>query len=214
MSAMRGATLFSLPFGGGVQFPRENNNMDLNPSSVVADRGRPKLSRSERKIVAYLSGIAAGTPDRRVSKSIREIAEATGLARRTVQPILQDLNRDERRVIRILSKNKEKTLIEIPLEHWPSPAGNPEPVVEQPANPKPALPPPASISELIFRMTDKRPTAEDIRKLKATAETDNEELMKVLDFLWRRGFRFAGFELLTVAVVHQLLVWKNPYEYR
>jgi hypothetical protein len=33
-------------------------------------------------------------------------------------------------VIRILSKNKEKTLIEIPLEHWPSPVNKPEPVAK------------------------------------------------------------------------------------
>jgi len=75
--------------------------MNWNPLNVVADRWRPKLSPSELKIAAYLYGLAAETPDRRVSKSIREIAEATGLARRTVQPTLQDLNHDERRVIRI-----------------------------------------------------------------------------------------------------------------
>jgi hypothetical protein len=104
--------------------------MNWNPLNVVADRWRPKLSPSELKIAAYLYGLAAETPDRRVSKSIREIAEATGLARRTVQPTLQDLNHDERRVIRILSKNKEKTRIEILLEHWPSPVNKPEPVVK------------------------------------------------------------------------------------
>ena len=43
--------------------------MDLSPSSVVAGRGRPKLSPRELKIVAYLSGIAAETPDRRVSQT-------------------------------------------------------------------------------------------------------------------------------------------------
>jgi hypothetical protein len=56
---------------GGGRFLRENNYMD---------RWEPKLSQSELKIVAYIYGIAADAPDHRVSKSIREIAEATGLA--------------------------------------------------------------------------------------------------------------------------------------
>jgi hypothetical protein len=51
--------------------------------------------------------------------------------------------------------------------------------------------------------------------LKAAAGTDKEEeLMKVLDFLWRGGSRYDGFKLLTVGIVHQLLVGKNPYGYR
>src|ERR1039458_2950452 len=69
----------AFPSAAVVQFLKENVYMDLNPSSG------PKLSPNERKIVDYLSGIAAETPDRRGSKSIREIAEATGLGQRTVQ---------------------------------------------------------------------------------------------------------------------------------
>ena len=95
----------------------------------------------------------------------------------------------------------------------PSPA---EPVVQQPAgNPEPVVEPPVSIEELVLRLTNKRPIAEDIRELKAAAGTDKEEeLMKVLDFLWRGGSRYDGFKLLTVGIVHQLLVGKKPYEYR
>ena len=212
----------------------------LNLSTVVqADYWTPELSRSELKIVVYIYGLAAETPDRRVSKSIREIAAATSLSRRTVLPALHHLNRDERRVIRILSKGKEKTLIEIPPEHWcllgghaepaavEPPVIHPEPVIGPPVNnSEPAVEPPASIPELIFRMTEKQPTLDDIRKLKETVNAavatelneavaiDDEEIVKALDFLLRGGFRCEDFKFLTGGVIHQLLVWKNPYWFR
>ena len=101
-----------------------------NLLTVVVDRWARTLSPTEYKIVTYLYRTADASPDRKIGKSIDEIAEATDLAWRTVWDKLKDLDRDERRVIRILSHNKEKTLIEIPPEHWPLPVNNPEPVVE------------------------------------------------------------------------------------
>ena len=182
----------------------------------------------------------AEIPDCRVNQSIREIAKAISRSPRTVQPALQDLNRDERRVIRILSKGKEKTLIEVPPEHWPLPAGNSEPAAVEPPvihpepvsgppvnNSEPVVEPPASIPELIFRMTDKQPTLDDIRELKEAVNAavarglmkeavaiDDEEIVKALEFLLRGGFRCEEFQFLAGGVTHQLLVWKNPYWFR
>ena len=182
----------------------------------------------------------AEIPDCRVNQSIREIAKAISRSPRTVQPALQDLNRDERRVIRILSKGTEKTLIEIPPEHWcllgghaePAAVGppviHPEPVIGPPVNnSEPVVEPPASIPELIFRMTDKQPTLDDIRELKEAVNAavarglmkeavaiEDEEIVKALNSMLRGGFRYEGFQFLAGGVTHQLLVWKNPYRFR
>jgi len=171
---------------------------------VLFDLWGATLGPTEFKMVTYLYYIAASTPDGRITKTIQEIAEATGLAWRTVQSVLQELNRDERRVIRILSKNKEKTLIEIPPEHWPSPTDNPEPVVEPAVNPELAVPPPASIPELIYRLCGQRPTPELLAVMKAAADNDEQRLQHCLDSLFRQGSRWATLELLTVAVQDDL----------
>ncbi len=210
-----------------------------NLLTVVVDRWARTLSTTKFKIVAYLYRIADASPDRQIDKSSEEIAQATGLSRRTVLPALHQLNRDERRVIRILSHNKERTLIEIPAEHWCLPAGNSEPVAVEPPvihsqpvigppvnNSEPVVEPPASIPELIFRMTKKRPTLDDIRELKEAVNAavatelneavaiEDEEIVKALNAMLRAGFRYEGFQFLAGGVIHQLLVWKNPYRFR
>lgn len=172
----------------------------MKPLDMVADRSKPKLNPSELKIVAYLYDLAAGTPDRRVSKSIREIAEATGLSQRTVQDKLHALDRADPQVIRILSKGTEKTLLEIPPEHGSLPSA------ARPANSKPALPPPppASIEALILRLTRQRPSAQNLAYMKAAAGNDDQRLQDCLNTFLLKGKTWETVDLLTVAVQHHL----------
>jgi len=87
------------------------------------------LRPTEFKIFTYLCCIAAATPDRKINRSIKEIAKATGLAWRTVQAKLHELA--TLGVIEILSTGKERMLIQIPLQHWSSPTSNPKRMFEK-----------------------------------------------------------------------------------
>jgi hypothetical protein len=205
--------------------------MNLNPLNLAADSWTPELNPSEFKIAVYLYGLAAGTSDRRVNQSIREIAKAISLGRRTVLPALHRLNRDERRVIRILSKGKEKTLIEIPPEHWPllgghaepaavePPVINPKPVIGPPVNnSEPVVEPPASIEELVRSLAGHRPSAEALAPMKIAAGNDDQRLQDCLNsFLLHPKSRWATVDGLTVSVQHYFKVrdpstkyWTRP----
>lgn len=204
--------------------------------TVVVDRWVRTLGRTEFKIVAYLYRIAAATPDGRIDKSIEEIAQATNLAWRTVQKKLKALDTDG--VIKVISDDKERTLIEIPLEYWPLPAGNsepavveppvinpepvigpnPEPVVEPPViKPEPVVEPPASIEELVRSLAGQRPSAEALALMKAAAGND-ERLQDCLNsFLLLPKSRWATVDGLTVSVQHYFRVrdprtkyWTRP----
>jgi hypothetical protein len=170
--------------------------------TVVVNLWARTLSPAEFKIVTYLYAIADSTPDRKVSQSIQEIAEATGLSWRTVQDKLQGL--DTRGVIKVLSADKQRTLIQMPPEHWPSP----ELVVEQPVdNPKPVVEPPASIPELIFRLTGQRPSAQELASMKTVSGNNEQRLRHCLDSLLLRhsvDSPWATVDLLAVAVEHEL----------
>jgi len=137
---------------------------------VLFDLWGATLGPTEFKIVTYLYYIAAATPDRKISRSINEIAKATGLAWRTVQAKLHELA--TLGVIEILSTGKERTLMQIPLQHWSSPTSNPKPVVEQPAG----------IPELILRLCGQRPTPELLAVMKGAAENDEQRLQHLPRF--------------------------------
>lgn len=163
----------------------------VNLLNVVFDLWGATLGPTEFKIVAALYRFAASTSDRKISKSIQKLAGATDLSWRTVQTKLHELN--IRGVIEILSANKERMLIKIPQQHW-SPVNNPKPVVEQPA----------SIPELIFRLTGQRPSPETLAYMRDAAEGSDERLQICLDTFWLQGKRWTTLELLTVAVQHDL----------
>jgi hypothetical protein len=182
-------------------------------SLLIVDLCAQKMGLADYKIASYLHSIADSTPDRKVSQSIQQIAEATGLSWRTVQEKLKDL--ETHGVIDVLSTDKEKTLIQIPPQRWFSPV--PAPVVEPPDNkPKLTFQQPASILELIYRLTGQRPSDKELAHMRTVAGNDDERLRYCLDsFLLdiQRG-QHNGWEtvdFLTVAVQHELS--RNFFDY-
>jgi hypothetical protein len=151
----------------------------------------PQLSPTEYKIYSYLSFAAATTPDGKVSNSIQQIADATMLAWRTVQEKLRAL--EKRGAIRILSIDKERTLVELPRVHASAAAPA--------ALTKPPVQPPATIPQLVLRLTQQRPTPELLACMREAAGND-ENLQQYLSSLLPKFDRWENPNLLTVAVQH------------
>src|SRR5664279_885627 len=98
-----------------------NQKKDLNPPRLNAqvDEWLATLSQTELKLTIWLFVAATESPDGLVAQSIEEIAAATGLSLRTIHSHLHDLNAPvindnttiRRRIIQIVSQEKESTLI-------------------------------------------------------------------------------------------------------
>jgi hypothetical protein len=160
-------------------------------------------------LLTYLYRRAADTGDGVVRQPRKEIAAATRILPRKIRRLLKNLH--DYGAIEVISPAEQQTVVRILPEHLYLP---PAVVSETPAARAGSSATLANIKQLMFRMTGTRPTPEDVRKLKAAADTDNEGLVKVLDFLSRNRFLCEDFKFLTSGVIHQLLVWERPAEYR
>jgi hypothetical protein len=163
-----------------------------NLLNVVVDRWAATLGSTEFKIIVYLYAVAAAKRDGQISKSIKEIAEATNLAWRTVQAKLQDL--DTRGVIEVISENKDRTLIQMSPQKWSLAVNNPNPTAEEPTG----------IPELIFRLCEQRPSPEMLTIMMSAADDDEQRLRHCLDSFFHQQKRWTTLELLTTAVQHDL----------
>ena len=150
-----------------------------------------KISPTLFAVLAFLYCEATSSQDGKVGKSVEDIAAATGLARRTVQPGLHELAMLG--AIQIVSTGKERMLIQIPRPYW--------------------LPPitackldaaPTTISELIFRLCEQRPSPEMLTIMKSAADNDDQRLRHCLDSFFHQQKRWTTLELLTTAVQHDL----------
>jgi hypothetical protein len=175
------------------RFRRPQNFMTPSTPTVLnaLRHWLPQLSPTEYKIYSYLCFAATTTPDGKVSNSIQQIADATKLAWRTVQEKLRAI--EERGAIRILSIDKERTLVELPGLHGPAAA---------PATlKKPPVQPPATIPELVLRLAQQRPTPELLACMQDAAGND-ENLQQYLSSLLPKFDRWENPDGLTVAVQH------------
>jgi hypothetical protein len=135
-----------------------------------------KISPTLFAILSFLYWEAISSPDGKVGRSIEDIAIGTGLARRTVQPGLQELA--TLAAIEILSCGKERMLIQIPQRYW-----FPRVNVDRPD----AVP--ESIPELIYRLCGTRPSSEMLALMKAAADNDEQRLQHCLDTFFRQEKR-------------------------
>lgn len=149
-----------------------------------------KISSTLFAILAFLYYVATSSPDAKVSKSIEEIATATGLSRRTVQPGLRELA--SLGAIQILSMAKERMLIQIPPAYW-IPAAK---AYDQTGSP--------TIPELISRVCSQQPSPKMLALLLEAAGDDELRLKHCLDEFARQRERWETINLLAVAVEHEL----------
>lgn len=163
---------------------------------------RTHLEPPEFKLMAYFYRLASNTVDGVVKRPREEIAAATGILPRDIRPLVKELGEAGELEVISLEKN---TAVRILAEHWslpPAPAGSAPPAT------------PAQIKQLMFRMTGKRVTLEDVQELREVSCVDYAGLVQVLDFLLRGGARYDSFRRLAGDVVHQVRAREKPGEYR
>ena len=150
-----------------------------------------KISPTLFAILAFIYWKASPS-DGKVGQSIEDIADATGLARRTVQPGLRELA--TLGAIEILSTGKERMLIQISPRYWLPP-------VNVPLKPNVS---PATVPDLILRLCGQRPTPEMLAIMTDAADNDEQRLQHCLDTFFREGKRWTTLELLTGAAQYDL----------
>jgi hypothetical protein len=161
--------------------------------NAVAGHWLGKISPTLIAILIYIYWKAATSPDGKVGQSIEEIAVATGLAWRTVQPKLHELAALGAIEILSLSVAKERMLIQIPRQYWSAPVNVTKPDFHPP-----------SIPELIFRLCGQRPSPEMLALMMVAADNDELRLQHCLDTFFAKRERWATLDLLTVAVQHDM----------
>lgn len=164
---------------------------------------RMHLEPVKFKLVAYFHRAAADTADGVVKGPRREIVAATGILKRKIRPLLKGLG--EAGELEVRSLAEANTVVRVLAEHWSLPPA--------PASCAPPAASPAEIKQLMFRLTGKRATLEDVRELMEAAGVDYEGLGKALDYVLRRGDRYEGFQPLAAGVAHQVRVWEKPGEF-
>jgi hypothetical protein len=103
-----------------MNMPNQKKDLNLPPLDAQVDEWLATLSQTELKLTICLFIAATESPDGLVAQSIEEIAAATGLSLRTVHTNLHNLDTPvidgnnttiRRRMIQIISQDKESTLI-------------------------------------------------------------------------------------------------------